>query len=235
MELAPFDAIDLLILSASVPLADAVCATACGCWSDAADLWFLISENPRYRVIATECGFEAAVLAGEFDLAEYFLVQNRHLADSGVFTEPRWIELGTLKASRKRLFLRTVDRARIDGRPASIAELIELRLFKRAIHQIFADGSYRRKLGASARWLAQCYSGLGYHASLIALRARHPLALATPDFMKRCEEAGRLETMRTTATPQIFAHFLNMHPAGAKLSALLEGHDFSRSCVDREA
>ncbi len=234
IESVQFDAIDLLILSASVPLADAVCASACGCWSDAADLWFLISENSRYRLIATECGFEAAVLAGEFELAEYFHVHNRHLADTGVSTEPRWIELVGLKARRKRLFLRTIEKTRIQRRPPSIAELVELRLFKRAIHRIFVDGSHRRIHDASARLLAKCYSGLGYHASLIALQACHPRALATPDLKKRCEEAWLLETMRTKAASEIFAHFLNVHPAGAKLSALLEWDDFPRSLGDRQ-
>jgi hypothetical protein len=232
MESLPFDDIDLLIFSVTTPLADAVCATACGCWSDAADLWFLVSEDPRYRIIATECGFEAAVLAGEFDLAEYFRIHNGHLADSGVFTESRWTELVSIKAKRTRFFTRTIENTRFGIAPAPVAELIDLRLFKRAIHQVFAHGSYRRGSSDAVRLLAHCYSGLGFHAALIALQSRHPRAFSTPDLRLRYEEASRLNAMRAKATPQIFSHFLHSHPTGLKLSELLDSQGHTRSRID---
>ena len=57
------DEIDLILLNLATPVVDAVCATACGCWSEAVDYWFDVVRDPRFGRLASACrqGVESVV------------------------------------------------------------------------------------------------------------------------------------------------------------------------------
>jgi hypothetical protein len=216
------DRVDLLLLSVTEPLADAVCATVCRRWREATDLWLEVLRAPRHRTLSACCGLEASLRAGLYDLAQYFHIALEEDQSFGDFLAEPWRR--SLPARR--------DRARFhaDGTPLSgravarhgARRLLDLRLYREAVREILRGDLLEIEGARAVALLAECYFSLGEHEALIALYdARRPHFTATAPRAMLENAQACLE--REARGPVVNAlEFVRLHPAGALLNPFLQ-------------
>jgi hypothetical protein len=213
--------VDLLLLSVKAPLADAVSATVCARWLEATDLWLDVYRQPAYRTMAALCGLEAALRAGLYDLAQYF-----HIGLGGTPASPDFLA----EAWRESLPIRR-DRARRHGErshAASRAErlrlaqrLVELRFYREAIRETFRARLLQTDGRAAVALLAECYSRLGEHETLIGLQRSQPRRFNTAALRAKARSAQEAMQREALGPVQNALEFAGRHPAGPMLEPFL--------------
>ena len=108
--------VDLLLLSVKAPLSDAVSATVCARWREAADLWLDVYRQPAYRPLAARCGLEATLKAGLYDLAQYFHIGLNDAPSLPDFLAEPWRQSLPIRRDRARFHS---ERAIASSRPHS--------------------------------------------------------------------------------------------------------------------
>jgi lipopolysaccharide biosynthesis regulator YciM len=213
---------DLIRLDLRAPLVDAVCASVCDVWCEAADLWLEVSQHAPYRALAMQCGAQASLNAGLLDLAEYFLIGLRDLPDMPAFLAVLWARQVPVREARIKHYSRIIDAApariaRCDGR-----EFMRLHLYREAIHQFLADGAFGRNPRLATPHLARAFYRLGAHASLIDLSQRAATHMTAPELTTMVERARRLLKRRGEPPALNLARFQEQHPAGAALTRIID-------------
>ena len=221
---APFalEPVDLLLLSVKAPLADAVSATVCARWLEATDLWLDVYRQPAYRSMAALCGLEATLKAGLYDLAQYF-----HIGLGGTPAAPDFLA----EAWRQSLPIRR-DRARTHGErshSASRAEklhvaqrLVELRFYREAIRETVRGRLLQTDGRAAVCLLAECYSRLGEHETLIGLQGSRPRYFNTAALREKARSAEEAMQREALGPVQNALEFAGRHPVGHMLEPFLK-------------
>jgi len=221
------DRVDLLMLSVKAPLADAVCATVCLRWREAADLWLDVYREPSYQPLAAQCGLEATLRAGLYDLAQYFhigLAEAPSLPD--FLTEP-WRQSLPIRRNRARFYARQINPGQAEGGSQTetrrlTQHLVDLHLYREAIRGIFRRRLYQTNPGAAVPLLAACYSALGEHEALIALRRSRRWYFGGRGGRSMLENAETCLGRASMGPVENVLEFTKSHPAGALLARLLE-------------
>lgn len=213
---------DLTLLNLRVPVVDAVCATVCGDWFGAADLWFEVSRDPRYRGIAAQCGAEAALHAGLLDLAEYFYIGLRDLPDIPEAIQRLREENSAIRQARLKYYQRRLSGWVCDRGPMGGAELMGLRFYRESVRHFLVMPRKDRDPVVVTPLLARAYAMLGAHAALIGLCKSHRELLRQPDVAPMVVRAEGLLIWQ--AEPPIYniRRFEQQHVAGPAFTAILE-------------
>lgn len=214
--------IDLTVLNLRVPVIDAVCATVCGDWLSAADLWFETFRDPPFRGLAARCGAEAALQAGLFDLAEYFYVGLAELADFPAEIVILRGEAEPVRQARRAYFQRRLDGEVAVGSLDGASELISLRFYPQAVRRMLVSPLSRSDPALVAPILARAYAGLGAHACLVDLWEGRKDGLGGADMDLLVSRARRLLRWRSDRPIDNVRRFEEGHAAGAVLTATLE-------------
>ena len=213
--------LDAIVWNPRAPLIDAVCATVCGEWFEAADLWFEVYRDRRLRPLAAQCGAEASIYAGLLDLAEYFYLGLGDPAQAPGFVRDLREENEPIRLARMAYYGR-----RLDGRargPARGGELMRLHFYREAVRCFLVLPPAERDTPRVLALLARAYSMLGAHASLIALHETQGARLAKADLGAKVARARRL-LARLADPPLNNVHrFQRRHPAGPLFTAIVEG------------
>ncbi|MBA3810163.1 MAG: hypothetical protein H0X27_00660 [Caulobacteraceae bacterium] len=213
--------VDLTVLNLRVPVVDAVCATACGDWLSAADLWFETFRDSSFRGLAARCGAEAALQAGLLDLAEYFYVGLRELPDIPEDLGMLRRENEPVRRARLDYFQRRLEGWRDEGGLEGASELMSLRFYREVIRRLLVMPSGGRDLAAVAPLLARAYARLGAHASLLALWRTNREGLAGTDVAPMVSRAERLFRWQSDPPLENVRRFERAHPAGPALGIAL--------------
>jgi hypothetical protein len=214
--------VDLLLLNVRAPLADAVSATVCRRWREAADLWLEACQEPVYRPLSARCGLEATLKAGLYDLAQYFHAVLEDAPALPDFLGDPWAR--SLRVRRDRARVHAAQAAESRPHPASPSprRLVELRLYGDAIREIFRQGLLGTNHGAAILLLAECYSRLGDHEALVALDRSHRLHLAGGGVRDMLVDARAALARESLGPVAHAADFARRHPAGHLLTPFLE-------------
>jgi hypothetical protein len=216
------DRVDLLLLSVKAPLVDAVSATVCDRWREASDLWLEVYREPRYRALAALCGLEASLRAGLYDLSQYFHLGIDDRPALPAFLAEPWRESLPIRRSRARFY--SCPRGPSDhawsGR--SIRSMVDLRLFREAIRDVFRRRLLQTDRGTAVRLLTKCYFALGEHEALLALHRSQRLYFGGPNARAMLETASASMTRETLGVVENTLEFVRRHPAGSVLTPLLD-------------
>ncbi len=214
--------IDLTILNLRVPVIDAVCATTCGDWLSAADLWFEAFRDSSFRGLAARCGAEAALQAGLLDLAEYFYVGLRELPDIPEDVGALRKENESVRRARLDYYQRRLDGRSDNGGLEGAGELMRLRFYREVIRRLLVVPDGGRDLAIVAPLLARAYAMLGAHASLLALWRTNQEILAGTDLAPMVSRAERMLHWQSDPPIDNVRRFERAHPAGSLLRTALE-------------
>jgi hypothetical protein len=214
--------IDLLMLSVRAPLADAVCATVCRRWREAADLWLDVIREPHYAPLAAHCGLEASLNAGLYDVAQYFHVMIDDNSRMPEFLSEPWRKSLPIRRSRARLY---AEKSEISFRAAThgaTQRLVDLRLYREAVRDIFARRVYQTNPIGAVRLLAACYFALGEHEALIGLHRSRRWCFGGPAVRSMLENAKVCLSRADLGPVENTLWFARSHPAGALLAPFLD-------------
>ena len=214
--------LDLVRLNLRAPLVEAVCATMCSDWSEAADLWLDVGRDPDCRALAAQCGLQAALTAGLMDLAEYFYIGVGGLSEMPGYLSDLWTKQSSIRAARVRFYSEGIGGAGGRRRGAPARELMRLHLYREAIREIFVSQDFRNKPKESLPLLARAYFMLGAHTSLMGLYNAYKIHLQDADSTAIVQRAERLLSRRAEPPARNLMRFQEQHPAGAELGALIE-------------
>lgn len=214
--------IDLTVLNLRVPVIDAVCATACGDWLSAADLWFETFRDPPFRGLAARCGAEAALQAGFLDLAEYFYVGLRDLGD--IPGDVRALREANEPVRRARFdyYQRRLDGWSGHGGRYTADELMRLHFYREVVRLLLIMYPGERNLNLVAPTLARAYAALGAHASFLGLLESEPEILGDTDVASLVPRAQKLLGWQSAPPLDNVRRFERAHAAGPVLTAILE-------------
>ena len=210
--------IDPVLLNLRVPVIDAVCATVCGEWFEAADLWFEVYREPRLRPLAAGCGAEASLYAGLLDLAEYFYLGFGDRAATPPFIGALREKNEPIRAARMTYYGR--ERRHRASAPGAGGELMRLHFYREAIRHFLVMPPAERDSPVSVRLLARAYAMLGAHASLIALHETRGEILDQATLGPMVERARRLLVRQGDPPAKNVQRFQQQHPAGALFTAI---------------
>lgn len=212
--------LDLILLNLRTPLIDAICATVCGEWFEAADLWFEVYRDPRFRPLAAQCGAEASLYAGLLDLAEYFYLGLGDLSEAPAFVRLLREKNEPIRAARRAYYGH-----RQEGRamgPEKGGELMRLHFYREAVRHFLVLAPADRDSPTVLSWLARAYAMLGAHASLIALHESQRGRLEDADLAVVLARARRLLTRQSDPPLTNVQRFQQQHAAGALFTATVE-------------
>ena len=220
---APFvlEPVDLLLLSVKAPLADAVSATVCARWLEATDLWLDVYRQPAYRLMAALCGLEATLKAGLYDLAQYFHIGLDETPALPDFLAEAWRQSLPIRRDRAR---RHGGRSHAASRAETLRvaqRLVELRFYREAIRETFRRRLLQTDGRATVPLLAECYSRLGEHESLIGLQASQPRHFDTAALRAKARSAQDAMKREALGPVQNALEFAGRHPAGHILEPFL--------------
>ena len=207
-------------LNPRTPLIDAVCATICGQWFEAADLWFEVYHDPRFHLLAAQCGAEASLRAGLLDLAEYFYLGLGDLAEAPAFVRILREKNGPIRSARMAYYGR-----RLNGRAKGAVgggELMRLHFYREAVRYFLVLAPAERDSSAVVPLLARAYALLGAHASLIALYESQAGRLDDADLTVLVARARRLLIRQSDPPLTNVQRFQQQHAAGALFTATVE-------------
>ncbi len=214
--------VDLLLLSATAPLSDAVSATVCARWGEAADLWLDVCRQDVYLPMAARCGLEATLQAGLYDLAQYFHTRLDDTSSLPDFLAEPWRQSLPIRRDRARHHAERRDAPLRPGSLQVTRRLVDLRFYREAIGDIFR----RRLIGTDRRaavsLLAECYVRLGRHEALVALGRSHPFYLPGAGLKDRVLTAERALAREAVGPVQCALEFARRHPAGHLLVPFLQ-------------
>jgi hypothetical protein len=203
------------------PLIDAVCATVCGEWFEAADLWFEVYRDPGLRPLAAQCGAEASLYAGLLDLAEYFYLGLGEPGQAPPFVRALRDKNEPIRLARMAYYGRRLEgRAR---RAARGGELMRLHFYREAVRRFLVLAPAERDTPKVLGLLARAYAMLGAHASLIALHETQGARLAQADLADTIARARRLLARQSEPPLKNVHRFQRQHPAGPLFTAIVEG------------
>jgi hypothetical protein len=215
--------LDPILLNLNVPLIDAVCASVCGDWFAAADLWFEVCRDPRYRPVAVQCGAEAALQAGLLDLAEFFYLGLHELPKIPDFVTNLRERSAPIRRARTKYYSQRLAGDPARARSDTGQELMRLHFFREAVRFILVSPQFREAPSAVVPLLARAYWMLGAHASLICLYETHQTFLSAADLSDKVSRARRLLSRRSEPPMKNVRRFQDQHPAGRTFSAIVEG------------
>ncbi|MDQ2765164.1 MAG: hypothetical protein M3Y22_17315 [Pseudomonadota bacterium] len=213
--------LDPVLLNLRVPLVDAICATVCGEWFEAADLWFEVYRDPRLRSLAAQCGSEASLYAGLLDLAEYFYLGLGEPIAVPPFVRALREKNEPIRAARRAFY----DR-RLNGRPGNADrghELMRLHFYREAVRWILALPLAQRDCAAVLVLLARAYAMLGAHPALIALYESRRQDLNDAALASLVDRARRLVARQVEPPQTNLQRFERQHAAGSVFTAYLRG------------
>lgn len=216
------DRVDLLLLSAKTPLADAVCATVWNRWREAADLWLEVFREPRYRTLSALCGLEATLQAGLYDLAHYFHIGIDGRPALPAFLAEPWRQSLPVRRSRARFYAgRAVASSQAEVDRAA-RYLVDLRLYREAIRAVFQGRQWQTHRGSAVGLLAECYFALGEHEALLALHRTQRLCFVGSRANMLLKNAKACAAREALGSVEAILDFVQRHPAGSVLAPLLE-------------
>jgi hypothetical protein len=212
--------LDLVLLNLRTPVVDAVCATVCGEWFEAADLWFEVYRDPPLRPLAAQCGAEASLYAGLLDLAEYFYLGLSDPAAMPPFVRALREKNEPIRAARMAYYGRWLERRAKDrGGTAKGAELMRLHFYREAVRHFLVLPPAERDSPTAFALLARAYAMLGAHASLIALCESRGEGLDDPALAPMVERAKRLRARQADPPLTNVRRFQQQHAAAALFTA----------------
>ena len=214
--------VDPVLLNLNVPLIDAVCASVCCDWFEAADLWFEVCREPRYHHLAVQCGAEAALHAGLLDLAEYFYLGLNELEVLPEFVKVLRERSAPIRMARIKYYSQKLAKHRERLRIDTGQELLRLHFFREAVRFLLVSAQFRDDPAAVAPLLARAYWMLGAHASFISLCETHRAFLDDPDLGDKVGRAQRLLIRRSEPPMKNVRRFQDQHPAGPIFTDLVE-------------
>jgi hypothetical protein len=213
--------VDLLMLNVKAPLADAVRATVCRRWREAADLWLDVDREPVFRPLSAHCGLEAALNAGLYDLAQYFHVRFVEAPPLPDFLVEPWRQSMPIRRDRARYHSACAHKcSSVDAR-RSVQRLVGLRLYREAIRETFRRRLFKFNRGAAVPLLAECYARLGEYEALIALHRSQRPYFAVPNARALLHGAGACLAREQLGLVENALEFARHHPAGHLLAPLL--------------
>jgi len=212
--------LDPVLLNPRAPVIDAIRATVCGEWFEAADLWFEVYREPRLRPLAAQCGAEASLYAGLLDLAEYFYLGLGDRAAMPPFIGDLREKNEPIRAARMAYYGRGPRRRAKD--PGAGGELMRLHFYREAIRHFLVMPPSERDSTAVVVLLARAYAMLGAHASLIALHETRREILDQAALGPMVERARRLLARQDDPPAKNVQRFAQQHPAGALFTAIGE-------------
>jgi hypothetical protein len=188
----------------------AMCATVCGEWSRASDLWFEVSYIDTWRSVAVVCGAEAALHAGFLDLAEYFYI---HLHDPLPDRAEKLRKASVqVKEARTAYYQRCIEAGHQVALPPR--ELIGLRMHRLAINALIKSDLYRDNFSKCARLLLKSYEALG--ANRAALEVLHRLPNNDEELNQHARRLRKLVKKSSEPIERNIRRFVERH-AAAKL------------------
>ena len=210
--------LDPVLLNPRTPVVDAVCASVCGDWFEAADLWFEVYRDPRFRPLAAQCGAEASLYAGLLDLAEYFYLGFGDRAALPPFLGALRDKHAPIRAARMAYY----DRGRRGGTAGTGVggELMRLHFYREAIRHFLVMPPAERDSPATVALLTRAYAMLGAHASLIALHETRGEILDHAHLGPMVDRARRLLARQGDPPARNMQRFEQQHPAGALFTEL---------------
>lgn len=214
--------VDPSLLNFRVPLIDAVCASVCGDWFEAADLWFEVCREPRYRPLAVQCGAEAALNSGLLDLAEYFYLGLIELPDFPEFIKNLRDRNAPIRLARTKYYSQRLVADRRQPRSDTARELMRLHFFREAVRCLLVSVQFQDDPATVVPMLARAYRMLGAHASLIGLCATHCAFLNAPDLSDMVGRAKRLLARQSEPPIKNVQRFQDQHPAGPLFTSIVE-------------
>ncbi|MEO8927808.1 MAG: hypothetical protein ABI306_11670 [Caulobacteraceae bacterium] len=212
--------VDPVLLNLRTPVVDAVCATVGGQWFEAADLWFEVYRDPRFRLLAAQCGAEASLYAGLLDLAEYFYLGLGDLAATPDFVIALKEKNAPIRSARMAYYGRGRD-GHAKG-PDAGAELMRLHFYREAVRRFLVLAPAQRDSPPTLVMLARAYAMLGAHASLIALHETRGEVLEGADLTPMVERARRLLARQSDPPIKNMQRFQQQHPAGPLFTTSVE-------------
>lgn len=214
--------LDPILLNLNVPLIDAVCASVCGEWFEAADLWFEVCREPRYRALAVQCGAEAALYSGLLDLAEYFYLGLDELRVFPEFVKTLRERNAPIRSARIKYYSHRLTLGTRRSKRDTAQELMRLHFFREAVRFLLVSAQFRDDPATAAPMLARAYGTLGAHASLVALHETHPAFLDEPNLRETVGRARRLLARQAEPPLKNVSRFQDQHAAGPLLTAIVE-------------
>ena len=214
------------MLSIKSPLADAVCATVCCRWREGADLWLDVFREPRFKALSARCGLDAALNAGLYDLAQYFHVHLDEDPSLPDFLAEPWRQSLPIRRNRVRFYARwncndPVQASSPADVRATARYLVDLRLYREAIREIFRGRFYSSDPGAAVPLLALCYSALGEHEAFMALRVSRRWYFRGPTVRAMLQNAREGLARAERGAVENVLEFTRSHPAGPLLAPCL--------------
>ena len=214
--------VDLLLLSVKAPLSDAVGATVCGRWREAADLWLDVYREPAYRSLSARCGLEATLNAGLYDLAQYFHICLSDAPSLPDFLREAWRQSLPIRRDRARFHAGRTDASSGPGPRAAARRLVDLRFYREAIREIFQRRLFQIDRGAAVPLLAECYFRLGEHEALVALHRSQRLFFTGAGIREMLRNTRAAMAREALGPVQNALDFAQRHPAGHLLAPFLE-------------
>lgn len=215
--------VDPILLNLSVPLIDAVCASVCSDWFEAADLWFEVCREPRYRPLAVQCGAEASLQSGLLDLAEYFYIGlNEELDELPEFLKVLRQRNEPIRLARVKYYSQRLAADRHGPRGDTARELMRLHFFREAVRFLLVSADFRERPATVAPMLARAYRMLGAHASLIGLYETQGAFLGDTDLRESLSRAKRLLARQSDKPMKNVGRFQDQHPAGPLFTHIVE-------------
>jgi len=211
---------DPVLLNLRTPMVDAVCATVCGEWFEAADLWFEVYRSPHLRPLAAQCGAEASLYAGLLDLAEYFYLGLNDAPAMPPFVRALREKNAPIRAARMAYYSRKLER-RPAGHGAG-AELMRLHFYREAVRHFLVLPPAERDSPTNITMLARAYAMLGAHASLISLYESQGEGLDDAGLAPMVDRARRLRARQADPPLKNMQRFEQQHAAGALFAACVE-------------
>jgi hypothetical protein len=209
------DRLDLLISGIRAPLVDAVCATVCDRWREAADLWLDVCRVLAYRPLAAACGLEASLHAGLYDLSQYFQLHVDGSPAAPDFLAEPWRRSLTIRRNRARFYSSPAGNVSTGDARGEPRRLADLHLYREAIHL------FRRDRQAAIPLLTECYFALGEHEALLALHRTHREYFVDRDVQAMLASAENGLARAAMGPVENTEDFLRRHPMGARLAPLL--------------
>ena len=216
------EAVDLLLLSVKAPLSDAVSATVCGRWRQAADLWLDVYRQPVYQSLAARCGLEATLNAGLYDLAQYFRIGLSDTALLPDFLVEPWRRSLAIRRGRARFYAERTDASSGPHARWLTKRLVELHFYREAIRETFRQRLFSRDRGAAVPLLAECYFRLGEHEALIALQRSQPVYCMGAGVRAKVRNARDALAREALGPVHSALELARRHPAGPLLAPFLD-------------
>jgi hypothetical protein len=203
-------------------MVDAVCATVCGRWREAADLWLDVYREPRYRALSAICGLEATLRAGLYDLAQYFHIGIDGRPSLPDFLAEPWRQSLPVRRNRARFYAGRAGASSDVEAGRTTRHLVDVRLYQEAIREIFRRRLYETDPSMAVPQLAECYFALGEHEAFMALHASQQRYFGVSAVRVMLDTVETYRALAALGAVENTLEFARRHPAGALLAPLLE-------------